>query len=170
MLLAGSGAFAHVFAQPFRTVKVRMQTDRTGVYAGGSSLSCASKILREEGLARGLFRGFVPGACRELLYSTCRFGLYRPLKDLALLRANPAHGGHGGHGGRGGCGDPVWAKLAAGGAAGAAGSALANPADLVMVQMQVGRGEVQVGRGEMQVGRGEMQVGREHPLMVQMQV
>ena len=130
MLLAGvSGAFAHVFAQPFRTVKVRMQTDRTGHFAGGSSLSCASKILREEGLARGLFRGFVPGACRELLYSTCRFGLYRPLKDLAGRRAGANHGGHGG--------DPLWAKLAAGGLSGAAGSALANPADLVMVQMQV---------------------------------
>jgi hypothetical protein len=87
MLLAGaSGAFAHVFAQPFRTVKVRMQTDRTGLYAGASSLSCASRILREEGLARGLFRGFVPGACRELLYSTCRFGLYRPLKDRSVPR------------------------------------------------------------------------------------
>jgi hypothetical protein len=52
-LLAGvSGAFAHIFAQPFCTVKVRMQTDSTGHFVGGSFLSCASKILREEGLTR----------------------------------------------------------------------------------------------------------------------
>ena len=130
-LLAGlSGATAQLLSQPFKTVKVRLQNDRCGRFSGpvgGGAAACTATILREEGLFRGLYRGFVPGACRELLYSTCRFGLYRPLKDLAAsgpAASRPSE-------------DPLWAKLAAGALAGAAGSALANPADLVMVQMQV---------------------------------
>ena len=138
MLLAGvSGAAAQLLSQPFKTVKVRLQNDRSGRFAGpggGGAAGCAAAILREEGLRRGLYRGFVPGACRELLYSSCRFGLYRPLREL--LTGGPA-GAAGAAGARPG-GDPLWAKLAAGAGAGAAGSALANPADLVMVQMQVG--------------------------------
>ena len=136
MLLSGvSGAAAQVLSQPFKTVKVRLQNDRSGRFAGpggGGAIACAAAILREEGLLRGLYRGFVPGACRELVYSSCRFGLYRPLKDFVV----GATGGGRHPIDRLSGGDPLWAKLLAGGVSGAAGSALANPADLVMVQMQ----------------------------------
>ena len=91
-----------------------------------------SKIYTQEG-----FRGvFLPGLgatlIREALYSSLRMGLYVPVRNFL----SPASGGEPSFG----------VKLLAGSLTGAIGSALAHPADLVKVRMQVNAGVVRDGK------------------------
>lgn len=53
-----SGSFSAAITTPLDRIKTVVMTDTTGAY-GGSVVSCASKIIKEEGLP-GLFKGIVP--------------------------------------------------------------------------------------------------------------
>ena len=55
---AVAGSFSAAITNPLDRIKTLMMTDVAGTY-GGSVAACASKILRDDGLA-GLFAGVVP--------------------------------------------------------------------------------------------------------------
>ena len=53
-----SGSFSAAITTPLDRIKTILMTDTSGAY-GGSVVSCASKIIKEDGLP-GLFKGIVP--------------------------------------------------------------------------------------------------------------
>lgn len=55
---AAAGSFSAAITNPLDKIKTLMMTDTTNAY-GGSVVACASKILKDEGVA-GLFKGVVP--------------------------------------------------------------------------------------------------------------
>lgn len=59
---------------PFEVVKVRMQArEYVGKYT--STLDAATAALRDEGVVRGLFRGFAPMAIRNAVWNGTYFGV-----------------------------------------------------------------------------------------------
>ena len=92
-------------------------------------LIASPAIARQEGL-RALYRGIEAALIREMSYSTLRFGLYEPLKNLMNENdeANAAFAGE------------KWAptvriakRMASGCTAGGIASAIASPTDLIKV-------------------------------------
>jgi len=55
---AAAGSFSAAITNPLDRIKTLMMTDTTNAY-GGSVVTCAAKILKDDGLA-GLFAGVVP--------------------------------------------------------------------------------------------------------------
>ena len=84
-------------------------------------LNCGRTIVRSEGAA-ALYRGLLASLVREGSYSGIRMGMYEPVKH-ALGATDPEH-------------TPFYLKVAAGAITGSVGSAIANPLDLLKVQMQ----------------------------------
>jgi hypothetical protein len=85
------------------------------------------KVWAEEGL-RGLSSGLYASWAREISYSSCRIGLYDPLRALlAGGETDPQRVGTG-------------AKFAAAFLSGALGSACCNPCDLVKTRQQLAPG------------------------------
>eukprot|EP00668_Euglena_longa_P041781 GGOE01055044.1.p1 GENE.GGOE01055044.1~~GGOE01055044.1.p1 ORF type:complete len:289 (+),score=101.18 GGOE01055044.1:775-1641(+) len=117
-----SAVFAQTVLHPIETTKVRLQNDYGTNRKYRNFLRGSYIILKEEGLFKGLYKGMAPSALRELLYSSLRFGLYVPIKQL-LGETDPAT-------------TPLWKKFTSGGLAAAVGSALANPTDLLKARMQ----------------------------------
>jgi len=68
------------------------------------------------------YKGIAPSLLRELSYSSIRFGLFVPVKQLLGAEDDAT--------------TPFWKKLVAGGTVGALGSGLASPADLLKARMQ----------------------------------
>eukprot|EP01047_Picozoa_sp_COSAG01_P021780 COSAG01_NODE_1275_length_10938_cov_100.784482_4_plen_326_part_00 len=100
------------------TTMVRQQLAKTG--QTGNLLSMTRKIAREEGI-RALYRGYSAAMVREFTYSSLRFGLYEPIKNLI---------------GAGGRDAPFWKKIVAGLSTGALAASLMSPTDLVKIRMQ----------------------------------
>lgn len=87
------------------------------------------KIVSEEGVSRGIMKGITPSLLREASYSTCRLGLYEPIK-LFLGETDPKT-------------TPTWKRFTSGAMAGLLGSGFANPLDLIKTRMQASpKGEV----------------------------
>lgn len=118
-----AGMMAQSFVQPVETLKVRLQVESTGTgMARYKTMGNAFRlVVAEEGVG-ALWKGMLPAACRELSYSTLRFGLYKPIK-AALGAGTPRD-------------TPLWKMVAAGGAAGGVASFIANPTDLLKTRMQ----------------------------------
>ena len=141
LALAGfANCCAATATNPLDVLKVRMQTDGSprrllGPAAGAPRapglLQTLVALLRDEGV-RGLYRGLAPSLLREASYSSLRLGLYEPFRDAAAAALPASAGGGGGSGG-----SSLAVKLAAGAASGVVGSALANPADLLKVRLQL---------------------------------
>ena len=86
-LAAGGVAavIAQFCCQPIETIKVRLQNEANlgNIAKKYKSFSNgAMMVVAEEGLARGLWKGMLPSAMRELSYSSLRFGLYKPIKKV----------------------------------------------------------------------------------------
>ena len=76
---------AQLCCQPIETVKVRLQNEANlgNVAKKYKSFSNGAMVVAaEEGLVRGLWKGMLPSAMRELSYSSLRFGLYLPIKKI----------------------------------------------------------------------------------------
>jgi hypothetical protein len=80
----------------------------------------------------GLYRGFSAAACREMSYSSLRFGMYEPVKIML---------------GAGEPGGPAWKSVTAGLVAGVGAAAVASPTDLLTVRMMKHEG-APLGLGE----------------------
>ena len=130
MATAGiAGGMAQSSVNPFETVKVRLQNE-------GSSNAVVKKyrtfgngfkvILQEEGIL-GLWKGTIPAVARELIYTSSRMGLYKPIKDN-LLAIEGKHRKPGP--------ERIWEKLVAGGTSGGLAAFIGNPSDLLKARMQ----------------------------------
>lgn len=116
--LSGVSCFwAQLAVHWIETTMVRQQL------APGSTgmLSMAWAISKEEG-PLALYRGISAASLRELSYSSLRFGLYEPIKQL-LGAKDPKTA-------------PFYKKVLAGLSAGAFAAAVASPTDLLKIRMQ----------------------------------
>lgn len=84
-----------------------------------------TKVVREEGFFRGLFRGITPSMMREASYSSIRMGLYEPVRHW-LVSIHPSSNGE----------MPLETKIGAGLISGGIGACIANPTDLVKIRFQ----------------------------------
>lgn len=75
------------------------------------------KIGREEGIKKGIGKGYVGSLLRELTTTTIRLGLYKPIKEF-LGEKDPKT-------------TPIWKRFLSGAIAGGISSILSNPADLL---------------------------------------
>jgi len=121
MMLGGlSAVVAQSIVQPIETAKVRLQNDTQNPRKYKNLPQTFVVIFNEENL-RGFWKGMAPSALRELSYSTLRFGLYTPLKNL-INGPNKK--------------ETLWSKILSGGMAGGIGSAIASPLDLLKISAQ----------------------------------
>lgn len=105
-------------AHPLDLIKVRMQ-----LQTGAEKLNMfqmGMRILGSEG-PLGLLKGVDASACRQIVYSGVRFGMYDVLKKAAGEDKAPLG---------------VFSKAACAAGAGAIGAFVGNPGDLAMVRMQ----------------------------------
>mmetsp|Transcript_30319 Transcript_30319/g.96756 ORF Transcript_30319/g.96756 Transcript_30319/m.96756 type:complete len:347 (-) Transcript_30319:98-1138(-) len=122
---------AQLFVHPVETIMVRQQLTPKGE-AVPSMPVMFSRIFKAEGVS-GLYRGISAGILRECSYSTIRFGLYEPIRDV--LNDNPKAN-------RALLGDDlegavrIGKRVLAGCSAGGLASALASPTDLIKISMQ----------------------------------
>jgi hypothetical protein len=108
---------------PIDVIKIRMQNHSPAYpWPERGVLASGRRILREEGL-RGLERGLSATLMREILYSTIRMGAYEPILHMINHNGNAEYP------------SPAIKFLSAL-LSGAIGAALANPTDLVKVQIQ----------------------------------
>lgn len=114
---AGAACFTH----PLDLLKVHLQTQQEGKL---SVFRLTSKILSEQG-ALALYSGISASLCRQLSYSTVRFGIYEVGKQaLTSMSPDPS------------APVPFFHRVALASLAGACGGLVGTPADLVNVRMQ----------------------------------
>ena len=116
---------AATLTHPIDTVKIQMQVQKVG--ADGSKpyktfLHALYKIASEEGIKKGVGKGYFGSLIRELPYSTFRLGLYRPIKEL-LGEVDPTK-------------TPMWKRFLSGAMAGGIASVISNPGDLLKTKAQ----------------------------------
>jgi len=137
MLIGGvSASIAQTFCHPIETIKVRLQNETKCTQKIYKNFpNTARVIIRNEGLF-GLWRGMAPSLIREMSYSSLRFGLFVPIRNLIDQRFNnytnnitfkdksiknrPN----------------FMSNFLAGGITGAIGSFVSSPADLLKTKMQ----------------------------------
>ncbi|PWZ02781.1 mitochondrial carrier [Testicularia cyperi] len=121
---AGLGnAISACCTNPTDIIKVRQQllVDKTRA----NFVGIATQMIKTEGIS-SLWNGVTASCCRELTYSTVRFGMYESFKDFYSSTL--------------GVSDSSFAlKALSGVSSGAIGSAFACPTDLVKVRMQAVR-------------------------------
>ena len=117
-----SGCTATCIIQPIDMIKTQIQLSSEGGAAKLSPFTIASNFVKENSF-KALYRGLDSALLRQVLYTTSRFGIFYTLTDKAKRRNN---------------GKPVsiLQKSANALTAGAIGSAIANPADLILIRMQ----------------------------------
>ncbi|KAJ8957451.1 hypothetical protein NQ318_004932, partial [Aromia moschata] len=106
---AGAACFTH----PLDLLKVHLQTQQEGKL---SIFQLTKDIVRKQGFL-ALYTGISASLCRQLTYSTTRFGIYEVAKQNFG-------------------GDTFQAKVAIAAVAGAVGGYVGTPADMVNVRMQ----------------------------------
>jgi solute carrier family 25 oxoglutarate transporter 11 len=84
VIAAISGMGAATVCHPLDVVRVQMQTDAGGDYK--SPADCASKIVKQEGLVKGLYAGIGAAYLRQWLYGSCRIGIYSYLLEQAQTK------------------------------------------------------------------------------------
>lgn len=63
VIAAFSGMGAATFCHPLDVIRVQMQTDSGGEYSGPAD--CAQKIVKKEGLVKGLYAGIGAAYLRQ---------------------------------------------------------------------------------------------------------
>jgi solute carrier family 25 uncoupling protein 8/9 len=131
MLCGGlAGSVAELATLPLDTAKVRLQIQGKQVKEQGIApkykhvIHCVSTIAKEEGLA-SLWKGYVPGVQRQLVFASIRIGLYEPVRNM-LSHGNAEHLAN----------PPLYKKIIAGLLTGAIGITVANPTDVVKIRFQ----------------------------------
>lgn len=76
-----AGVGATICCHPLDVIRVNLQVDAAGKYAG--AIDCAKQVLREQGVARGLYAGISAGMLRQLMYGMPRMSIYPALMDAA---------------------------------------------------------------------------------------
>ncbi len=128
MTILGLGAcgVAGAVLNPIDVIKIRMQNNSSvSPWPEKNIYSSAIRIFREEHL-KGFTRGLSATIMRELLYSTIRMGAYEPILHSLHNEKENRH-------------PSAVIKFASALLSGAVGSAIANPTDLVKVQLQTSR-------------------------------
>jgi solute carrier family 25 carnitine/acylcarnitine transporter 20/29 len=69
-------------AWPFETVKSRVQGDTTGKLKGQSTMKILRTILAEDGVRRGLYRGFLPGALRSFVSNGASMVMFQAVQSM----------------------------------------------------------------------------------------
>ncbi|XP_026813480.1 mitochondrial dicarboxylate carrier [Rhopalosiphum maidis] len=110
---AGAACCTH----PLDLLKVHLQTQQEGKISVGR---LAMKIIREQGVF-SLYTGISASLCRQLSYSTVRFGIYEVGKQAMTKPGENV---------------PFYKTVLLASAAGAAGGFVGTPADMVNVRMQ----------------------------------
>ena len=89
MLIGGvSASIAQTFCHPIETIKVRLQNETKCTQKIYKNFpNTARVIIKNEGLF-GLWRGMAPSLIREMSYSSLRFGLFVPIRNLIDRRFN----------------------------------------------------------------------------------
>uniref|UniRef100_V5I9F2 Mitochondrial dicarboxylate carrier n=1 Tax=Anoplophora glabripennis TaxID=217634 RepID=V5I9F2_ANOGL len=106
---AGAACCTH----PLDLIKVHLQTQQEGK---SSIINLTKNIIKKEGVL-ALYTGISASLCRQLTYSTTRFGIYEVAKQNLHS-------------------DSFMSKVAIAAIAGAAGGFVGTPADMVNVRMQ----------------------------------
>lgn len=106
---AGAACCTH----PLDLIKVHLQTQQEGKT---SIIKLTKNIIKKEGVL-ALYAGISASLCRQLTYSTTRFGIYEVAKQNLQN-------------------DSFFAKVGIAAIAGAAGGFVGTPADMVNVRMQ----------------------------------
>ena len=65
-------------------MKVRLQNEGTAVVKRYHSFFNGFRVILAEEGTRGLWKGTVAAIFRELIYTSSRMGLYKPIKDALL--------------------------------------------------------------------------------------
>lgn len=110
---AGAACVTH----PLDLLKVQLQTQQEGKI---SLIKLTGNIIKKQGVT-ALYNGLSASLCRQLTYSTTRFGIYEVAKQTVQSSGGEASFG---------------TKVAMAAAAGAAGGFVGTPADMVNVRMQ----------------------------------
>lgn len=110
---AGAACVTH----PLDLLKVHLQTQQEGKL---SVLRLTTNIIKTQGIA-ALYNGLSASLCRQLTYSTTRFGIYEVAKQTMQSSGGDANFG---------------TKVVMAAAAGAAGGFVGTPSDMVNVRMQ----------------------------------
>jgi len=118
-----AGASAQFVVNPIETVKVRLQNEGTAIVKKYKSFFNGFRIVYLEEGVKGLWKGTTPALSRELIYTSSRMGLYKPIKDAV-------------HKFRAGRAENIWEKLTSGGLAGGFAAFLGSPSDLLKARMQ----------------------------------
>merc|ERR1712196_221138 len=105
------------------TVKVRLQVQgRSAGKQYSGMLDAFTKIVANEGVVSGLFKGISPALLRQCTYGSTRLAMYDDIK-AAFGHVEGQH-------------FPIYKKVAAGMTCGALASAIFTPVDVVKVRMQ----------------------------------
>jgi solute carrier family 25 oxoglutarate transporter 11 len=118
-LSAFAGVSAATVCHPLDVIRVQMQTGSS--YK--STTDAAIQIYKRYGFSGGLYAGISAGYLRQLLYGSCRMGIYSYLLERAKM--DHKTGGNISFG----------SKLLMGCTSGAIGSLVGTPADLALVRM-----------------------------------
>lgn len=119
-----SGALAQFVVNPLETVKVRLQNEGTAIVKKYKSFLNGFRVIYIEEGFKGLWKGTTPALTRELVYTSSRMGLYKPIKDAVhKLRSTPGP-------------ENIIEKLQSGGLAGGIAAFLGSPSDLLKARMQ----------------------------------
>lgn len=110
---AGAACCTH----PLDLIKVHLQTQQEGKV---SVIGLTSNIVKTQGIT-SLYNGLSASLCRQLSYSTVRFGIYEAMKQSVSPNGEPIS---------------FINKVLMAGVSGAAGGVLGTPADMVNVRMQ----------------------------------
>ena len=103
-------------------------------------------VYKENGMAKGLYRGLSASLLRQAVYSSTRFGVYDYLKRTVVSTPQV----------------PFWLKILSGSLAGGIGAAVASPFDLTLVRMQAdGRLPLEQRRNYKHVVDGVVRITRE---------
>eukprot|EP00808_Paulinella_micropora_P017224 g74665.t1 len=118
VLSAVSGMVAATFCHPLDTIRVQLQVDKEHKHKG--MVSCGTHIYRTAGVQKGLYAGLTAAYLRQILYGSCRMGIYSQLLDRAKKKdLNPGIVQMGGMGV----------------ISGAIGSFIGTPSELALVRM-----------------------------------
>jgi len=72
---------------PFEVVKIRMQAaENKAIYS--STLDCAAKVIRQEGLINGLYKGLEAQAWRNGVWNGVYFGVIGTMHNIAPIAAD----------------------------------------------------------------------------------
>lgn len=136
--LSGSmaGVTAVLCTYPLDMIRARLAFQVAGERRYSGILHVAVSIVREEGGARALYRGFSPTVVGMIPYAGLSFFIFDQMKQICM-RYLPEHTCHQRESNTGGLGLNTPARLACGALAGAAAQSVSYPFDVTRRRMQL---------------------------------